>query len=110
MWSFAPAARPRPASFADIPAVTAESEAMSKALRKRGFRFVGPDHDVRADAVRGHGRRPRDRMLARGQLCKEFLTPSARQNRSSVMSKFFDIMEVSSCAQPSIAGTAVRPW
>jgi DNA-3-methyladenine glycosylase I len=42
MWSFAPRARPRPSSFADIPAVTAESEAMSKALRKRGFRFVGP--------------------------------------------------------------------
>ena len=42
LWSFAPAARPRPASFAEIPAVTAESEAMSKALRKRGFRFVGP--------------------------------------------------------------------
>lgn len=42
MWGFAPAARARPASFADIPAVTAESEAMSKALRKRGFRFVGP--------------------------------------------------------------------
>ncbi len=42
MWAFAPAARPRPASFGDIPAVTAESKAMSKALRKRGFRFVGP--------------------------------------------------------------------
>jgi DNA-3-methyladenine glycosylase I len=42
MWSFAPPAHPRPSSFADIPAVTAESEAMSKALRKRGFRFVGP--------------------------------------------------------------------
>ncbi|GAA1954206.1 DNA-3-methyladenine glycosylase I [Microbacterium deminutum] len=42
MWSFAPPARPSPRSFADIPAVTAESEAMSKDLRKRGFRFVGP--------------------------------------------------------------------
>ena len=42
LWSFAPPRRPRPASFAEIPAVTAESEAMSKALRKRGFRFVGP--------------------------------------------------------------------
>ena len=42
MWSFAPAEWPRPASFADIPAVTQESEAMSKALRKVGFRFVGP--------------------------------------------------------------------
>lgn len=43
MWSFAPAAvRGRPASMADVPAVTAESTAMSKELRRRGFRFVGP--------------------------------------------------------------------
>ena len=28
--------------MADVPAVTPESEAMSKALRTRGFRFVGP--------------------------------------------------------------------
>lgn len=41
LWSFAPGSRPRPASFADVPATTAESDAMSKALRKRGFRFVG---------------------------------------------------------------------
>ncbi|KHK97184.1 3-methyladenine DNA glycosylase [Microbacterium mangrovi] len=43
MWSFAPdAPGPRRASMGEIPAVTPESEAMSKALRKRGFRFVGP--------------------------------------------------------------------
>jgi DNA-3-methyladenine glycosylase I len=42
MWSFAPAARPRLGSFADVPATTPASDAMSKALRKRGFRFVGP--------------------------------------------------------------------
>jgi DNA-3-methyladenine glycosylase I len=42
MWSFAPPARSsRPATYADLPAVTAESTAMSKALKKRGFRFVG---------------------------------------------------------------------
>ena len=41
MWSFAPTRRPRPQSFADVPAVTPESTAMSKELRKRGFRFVG---------------------------------------------------------------------
>lgn len=41
MWSFAPDAWPRPASFAEVAATTAESDAMSKALRKRGFRFVG---------------------------------------------------------------------
>jgi DNA-3-methyladenine glycosylase I len=44
VWSFAPepGSRPRPASFLDVPAVTAESTALSKELRKRGFRFVGP--------------------------------------------------------------------
>ena len=42
MWSFAPDTWPRPASFADVAATTPESDAMSKALRKRGFRFVGP--------------------------------------------------------------------
>ena len=43
MWSFAPAPRAsHPSSFAEVPAVTAESTAMSKALRKLGFRFVGP--------------------------------------------------------------------
>jgi len=29
-------------SMADVPASTVESEAMSKALKKRGFKFVGP--------------------------------------------------------------------
>ncbi len=43
LWSFAPERpQPRPQSFADVPATTPESAAMSKALRKRGFRFVGP--------------------------------------------------------------------
>ncbi|MFS0895240.1 DNA-3-methyladenine glycosylase I [Microbacterium sp. 179-I 3D3 NHS] len=42
MWSFAPPASGiRPTSFADVPAVTAESTALSKELRRRGFRFVG---------------------------------------------------------------------
>ena len=43
LWSFAPPARDRnPLSFAEVPATTPESEAMSKALRRLGFRFVGP--------------------------------------------------------------------
>lgn len=43
LWSFAPPPRPaRPASFTEVPALTAESTAMAKALKKRGFRFVGP--------------------------------------------------------------------
>lgn len=42
MWSFAPSApRPRPTSMADVAATTPESDALSKALKKRGFRFVG---------------------------------------------------------------------
>ena len=43
LWSFAPPARERNvASFADVPATTPESEAMSSRLRKLGYRFVGP--------------------------------------------------------------------
>lgn len=44
MWGFAPETRkgPRPTEWGEIPAVTDESTAMSKELRKRGFRFVGP--------------------------------------------------------------------
>lgn len=43
MWSFAPDPSDRaPRDFSEVPAVTPESEAMSKTLRKRGFRFVGP--------------------------------------------------------------------
>jgi DNA-3-methyladenine glycosylase I len=43
LWSFAPTARPtRPRSSASVPAITTESTAMAKALKKRGFRFVGP--------------------------------------------------------------------
>lgn len=42
LWSFAPPPRPRPADLSEIPAVTAESTAMARELKRRGFRFVGP--------------------------------------------------------------------
>jgi DNA-3-methyladenine glycosylase I len=42
LWSFAPPARPRPADLSAVPAVTPESTAMAKELKRRGFRFVGP--------------------------------------------------------------------
>lgn len=46
MWSFTPTGssgrRARPVSMEDVPAVTPESTALSKELRRRGFRFVGP--------------------------------------------------------------------
>ncbi|MDN6557178.1 MAG: DNA-3-methyladenine glycosylase I [Acidipropionibacterium acidipropionici] len=46
MWSFAPTGpaglRVRPVSMEDVPAATPESTALSKELRRRGFRFVGP--------------------------------------------------------------------
>jgi DNA-3-methyladenine glycosylase I len=42
-WSYAPAPRKRPpATWADIPASTAESIALAKELKKNGFVFVGP--------------------------------------------------------------------
>ena len=44
LWSFAPdpSTHRRPASLAEVPATSAESTAMAKELRRRGFRFVGP--------------------------------------------------------------------
>jgi DNA-3-methyladenine glycosylase I len=42
LWSYAPAARPRPVSTAEVPAVTPESTALARDLKRRGFRFVGP--------------------------------------------------------------------
>ncbi|GAA3975892.1 MULTISPECIES: DNA-3-methyladenine glycosylase I [Streptomyces] len=44
IWSHAPdpAARPVPKTLSDVPAVIPESTALSKALKKRGLRFVGP--------------------------------------------------------------------
>ncbi len=42
LWSFAPAPRRRPAAPSEIPVVSAESTAMARELKRRGFRFVGP--------------------------------------------------------------------
>ncbi|OYN95673.1 3-methyladenine DNA glycosylase [Enemella evansiae] len=42
IWSHQPADTPRPRTLAEIPTRSAESLALSKALKKRGFRFVGP--------------------------------------------------------------------
>ncbi|MFC7305025.1 DNA-3-methyladenine glycosylase I [Streptomyces monticola] len=44
IWSYAPdaAGRPVPRTLSDVPAITDESTALSKELKKRGLRFVGP--------------------------------------------------------------------
>ena len=42
VWSHRPPERRRPVEPGDIPAVSPEAEALSKALKARGFRFVGP--------------------------------------------------------------------
>jgi DNA-3-methyladenine glycosylase I len=42
LWSFRPGERAAPKTLADVPATTPESVAMSKALKKKGFVFVGP--------------------------------------------------------------------
>jgi DNA-3-methyladenine glycosylase I len=44
IWSFAPDpdGRRRPRTLGDVPAVTPESTAMAKELKRRGFSFVGP--------------------------------------------------------------------
>jgi DNA-3-methyladenine glycosylase I len=42
LWSYAPTARPRPRVGGEIPAQTDESAALSRELKRRGFRFLGP--------------------------------------------------------------------
>jgi len=43
VWAFAPPPRPeRPSSLGELSATTPESTALSKELKRRGFRFVGP--------------------------------------------------------------------
>ncbi|KQS14509.1 3-methyladenine DNA glycosylase [Curtobacterium sp. Leaf183] len=42
VWSFRPESTPQPTTFAEVPTTSEESVALSKALRKRGFAFVGP--------------------------------------------------------------------
>ena len=42
VWAFQPDSTPEPTSHSEIPTTSAESIALSKALRKRGFAFVGP--------------------------------------------------------------------
>jgi DNA-3-methyladenine glycosylase I len=42
VWSFRPETTPEPRSYAEVPTKSDESVALSKALRKRGFAFVGP--------------------------------------------------------------------
>lgn len=42
IWSFQPAETPRPRTIDEIPTSSAESAALAKALKARGFRFVGP--------------------------------------------------------------------
>lgn len=42
VWGFRPDSTPEPTALAEIPTSSPESVALSKALRKRGFVFVGP--------------------------------------------------------------------
>jgi DNA-3-methyladenine glycosylase I len=42
VWSFRPRRRRAPRSAAELPAKTAESVALARELKRRGFRFVGP--------------------------------------------------------------------
>ncbi|MGO1971653.1 MAG: DNA-3-methyladenine glycosylase I [Propionibacteriaceae bacterium] len=42
VWAFRPDQTPRPRTLADVPTTSPESVALSKALKKEGFTFVGP--------------------------------------------------------------------
>ena len=42
VWGFQPVDTPRPDDHSQVPTVSEESKALSKALRRKGFAFVGP--------------------------------------------------------------------
>jgi DNA-3-methyladenine glycosylase I len=42
VWSFRPSSTPAPTTYAEVPSRSEESLALSRALRKAGFTFVGP--------------------------------------------------------------------
>lgn len=42
VWSYRPERTPEPRTLAEVPTRSAESEAMARDLKRRGFRFVGP--------------------------------------------------------------------
>jgi DNA-3-methyladenine glycosylase I len=42
VWSYTPDVTPTPTSWAEVPAVSPESVALAKHLKREGFRFVGP--------------------------------------------------------------------
>ncbi len=42
IWSFRPEQTPRPRTLADVPTQSEESRALARALKREGFRFVGP--------------------------------------------------------------------
>lgn len=42
VWSYRPARTPLPVTMSEVPTVSAESVALAKELKSRGFRFVGP--------------------------------------------------------------------
>jgi DNA-3-methyladenine glycosylase I len=42
VWAHRPQAGPAPTSFADVPAQIPEAAALAKALKRAGFRFLGP--------------------------------------------------------------------
>ena len=68
VWSFAPlGVRQAPSTLADVPATTPESAALAKALKRRGFVFVGPTTAYATMQAAGVVNDHLVRCLARGQ-------------------------------------------
>ena len=62
----------------EIPAETAESKAMSKELKRRGFRFVGPTVCYSLMQASGSRERPHGRVLPQSPAMKKTQRPSGR--------------------------------
>lgn len=85
VWSFEPRGRrPAPRAMRDLPARTAESEALSKELRRLGFRYVGPTTVYAAMQSLGV---VNDHLVGCGARASCQAARAAQERPSGVMSK-----------------------
>ena len=86
IWSYAPSGRRRaPRSLEELPPITPESTALSKDLKKRGFRFVGPTTAYAMHAGVRARQRPPGRLLGPGR--GRGGAPRGRRGRTAALTK-----------------------
>lgn len=78
LWSFAPKRRARPQLLSEVPAVTEESTAMAKELKRRGVPFCGAYHGICTHAGHRNGGRSCAFVLGSASRDRTYLTVQLR--------------------------------